>query len=438
MRSLGALLLLGAACSSPPSTWRVHDGAIVDPDGDTIVLRGLNVSSRHKSPPYFDYQQPADWALARSWGFNAVRFLVEWTAIEPSPGVYDEAYLDAVAQRIGELRTAGLWVVLDMHQDVYGSGFPIGNGAPPWTCDAANYAGFTQVTPWFANYLASGVEACFDHLWTDAPTQDRFAAMWRHVAEKLAAYDNVIGFDILNEPHWGSYSPIDFEADRLGPFYRQTIARVRQVAPHWLAFAEPSSGRNVGIASSLDLRGVDGVVYAAHSYDTEAEGGNGFSAERRAAVIGNVMALRNEATAMNAALWIGEYGGVAAQPGIYDYMDAQYAAIGAVAGGSAYWHFSKDNGYGILDADGNEKPELMRALVRPYPERTHGALLSYAWDDSSRTLTIATAHASRLTVRWPARLGTPAAACGGCRVESGDGTMTLSGALPSTVTISAN
>jgi len=71
------------------------------------------------------------------WELNAVRFLVLWAAVEPERGVYDDAYLDQVAERMAWARQAGLVVVLDLHQDVHGEGFG-GDGAPRWTCDKAH------------------------------------------------------------------------------------------------------------------------------------------------------------------------------------------------------------------------------------------------------------------------------------------------------------
>jgi len=262
----------------------------------------------------------------------------------------------------------------------------------------------------------------------------QLAAAWRHVAAALADLDFVIGFDPINEPHWGTYDLYTFERDRLQAFDEQLIAAVREAAPDWLAFVEPASSRNVGIPTSFVPFKADRVVYAPHSYDSTAEQGLGFGAERRAALIANVAALRDEATRLGAALWIGEYGGIAKHDNIGDYMDAQYDAIGAVAGSSAYWHYSKDDGYGLLDAAGNEKPALLAAVVRPYPERVVGKLLSYAWDESSRRLTIVTEGASAVDVRWPARLGSPEPACG-CTVVTTATGFNLAGDLPSTMEI---
>ena len=69
--------------------------------------------------------------LAERWGFNLVRFLVFWDAVEPVPGQYDGAYLDRVEQRLDWFHEAGILVLLDMHQDVYARRFCC-DGAPEW------------------------------------------------------------------------------------------------------------------------------------------------------------------------------------------------------------------------------------------------------------------------------------------------------------------
>ncbi|HEY8087138.1 MAG TPA: cellulase family glycosylhydrolase, partial [Polyangiaceae bacterium] len=107
----------------------VSRGFLRDGQGRALVLRGANVSGKNKEPPYFDFQGPSDFARMRpDWGMNGIRFLVLWSALEPTEGQYDAGYLDAVAERMGWARDAGLYVVLDMHQDVYGLGFASGGG----------------------------------------------------------------------------------------------------------------------------------------------------------------------------------------------------------------------------------------------------------------------------------------------------------------------
>src|SRR5581483_239991 len=366
MRALVCVVLIAGGCGKSAPGWHVRGDFLRAPDGRAVILRGVNISGAQKNAPYLDDKQLADYQRVRGdWGMNAVRFLMTWSAVEPDEGRYDDAYLDGVAERLGWAQTAGLSVVLDMHEDIYGEGFGF-DGAPRWTCDASRYAVFMPKTPWFVNALDANVVACVDDFYTRAELQQHFVAAWRHVAERLGAEPAVIGFDALNEPAWGSYSIFDFEQDRLTPLYEKVVAAVRAAAPGWVAFLEPSSSRNTGVATGLTAFPFPDVMYAPHSYDQAAEGGGGFDPSHRQQILDNVAALAVEAHALHAGLWIGEYGGSPSAPGIAEYMTAQYDAAGQAAGGTMYWAYDKGDGYSLLAADGTEKTALTDVLVRPY------------------------------------------------------------------------
>jgi endoglycosylceramidase len=419
---------LGGACSEdgtvvPP--WSVQGGFLRDAQGRAVILRGANVSGKNKNPPWFDFHGPDDFARMRSdWGMNAVRFLVEWAAIEPSEGQYDDGYLDAVAQRVEWAQAADLYVVVDMHQDVYGEGFAVGggDGAPLWTCDASNYASFQPTTPWFFENLSASVTTCYDGFWGSDELQAHYAEAWRRLAARLAGYDHVVGFDPMNEPYWGSHSMLAFEQDLLEPLYERVVPAVRSAAPGWVAFIEPSSSRNIGGTTGLTPPSFGNLAYAPHSYDRNAESGNGFDPADRGSIIANVAALAQEATGLGGALWIGEYGGTASMPGIVEYMTAQYDAAGAVAASSMYWDYTK-GGYGLLDADGNEAQPLVDTVVRPYPERVAGDPVSWSFDPTTSTFTLTyrpnRAVAAPTIVSVPSRIYPAGYSvdCGGCVSE---------------------
>jgi len=424
-RSVTALigLVLAGACQEPVAADRVRDGFLHDDEGRAIIMRGVNLAGAHKNAPYLDDKQIADYARIRSeWGFNAVRFVMTWAAVEPDEGQFDDAYLDRVGERLAWASASGLMVVLDMHQDIYGEGFGF-DGAPRWTCDASHYAAFVPQSPWFLNAQDPHVIACVDGFYTRADLQERFTEAWRHVATRFADEPAVIGFDVLNEPHWGSYPIFAFERDRLAPFYERVVTSVREVAPRWVAFLEPSASRNGGLATSLYELPFPDVMYAPHSYDIMAESGGGFDNERRQAILDNVAELAREARELNAGLWIGEYGGVASKPGIVDYMTAQYDAAGSVAASTMYWSYDKSDGYGLLNPDGTEKANLLSALVRPYPARVAGAPISYAFDAATSTFTFEYDPDPAATA--PTRIIVPersyptgySVECGGCRYE---------------------
>ena len=49
------------------------------------------------------------------WGINEVRLGVMWEAVETSPGVYNETYLDEVEKLINKLGKKGIYVQVDAH-----------------------------------------------------------------------------------------------------------------------------------------------------------------------------------------------------------------------------------------------------------------------------------------------------------------------------------
>src|SRR5690606_19321055 len=72
----------------------------------------------------------------RHWGFNTLRLLTTWEAVEHSgPGLYDRDYLDYFTEICRLAGDFGLYVFVDFHQDVW-SRMTGGDGAPGWTFEA--------------------------------------------------------------------------------------------------------------------------------------------------------------------------------------------------------------------------------------------------------------------------------------------------------------
>ena len=167
---LAVLCLATAMAGAGPVD--VKDGRFIAPDGKAIVLRGVNVAQASKVAPYLPKQSKTDLAKMPGWGCNCIRYLVLWAAIEPQPGQYDDTYLAAVRERLDWARDAGLYVVLDMHQDVFGEKYGF-CGAPKWACIDGG-APYEQKAGehWAANYLKPAVLAAFDNFWQDKPGPD--------------------------------------------------------------------------------------------------------------------------------------------------------------------------------------------------------------------------------------------------------------------------
>lgn len=108
----------------------------VDEAGRAVLFHGVNVV--YKMDPYIPSQgafdpenslNEQDILNLQSWGINFVRLGVMWEAVERTKGVYDTNYLQQIDALITRLGEAGIYTLVDMHQDVFarimcGEGFP--------------------------------------------------------------------------------------------------------------------------------------------------------------------------------------------------------------------------------------------------------------------------------------------------------------------------
>ncbi len=99
------------------------DCLYLNPEDVTFVGRPFPLSTSDEV-----YAAKVHLARIRSWGFNALRFIVSWEAIEGrGPGMYDHEYLKYVRSVVRLCGTFGLGVIIDFHQDVW-SRFTGGDG----------------------------------------------------------------------------------------------------------------------------------------------------------------------------------------------------------------------------------------------------------------------------------------------------------------------
>ena len=98
---------------------------------------------------------------------DTVRVGIIYKAVEPQPGVYDDAYLDRIADTVATLGRHGIVSLLDFHQDLYNERFQ-GEGWPDWAVlddglPAEPKSGFP------ANYLVMpALQRAFDNFWANA------------------------------------------------------------------------------------------------------------------------------------------------------------------------------------------------------------------------------------------------------------------------------
>jgi len=185
----------------------VSGTTFLDPYNHPIIFHGINICNKSQRQGYTDNISSGDFALIRSWGMNAVRLCIFWDGLEPRPGHFNTAYLNRIADLVNKAKQQGLYVLLDMHQDLYSIKF--GDGAPLWATldDGRPHA---NVRDWNdAYYVSEDVQAALDHFWNDSPApdgvglQEHYAEAWRLVATRFRNEPAVLGYDLMNEPFPG-------------------------------------------------------------------------------------------------------------------------------------------------------------------------------------------------------------------------------------------
>ncbi len=227
-----------------------------DEFGRTLMLRGVNLGGSSKVPyqpdgstyisedfynhrdvsfvgrPFPLVEAEEHFSRLKSWGFNFLRFLVTWEAIEhDGPGIYDHGYLEYIRAVVEKAAEYDINMFIDPHQDVW-SRFSGGDGAPGWTFEMVGMditkfhetgAAFTHQSHgdplpqmiWSTNATKLAAATMFTlffggtdfapHTKVDGEFADEF--LQRHyfnsmalLAKNLVGLTNVVGFDSMNEP----------------------------------------------------------------------------------------------------------------------------------------------------------------------------------------------------------------------------------------------
>lgn len=384
---------------------------LVDSQGRALILHGANVGSKDPPDHVPAITQDEVRRMAQEWGFNFVRYLIFWDAIEPTAGAINGAYLDAVASRLDEFAAQGIYVMLDMHQDVYARRFCC-DGAPEWAIRDDGQAFMLQPT-WSFNYFQPAVQRAFDNFWSYAEPnrdlQEHYIAAWVAVATRFRTHPAVIGYDFMNEPSPGSMFVASealigvgagagslsarFDQTRLGPFYQRLIDAVRAVDRDRYLFIEPRfGGAGAGAVQYLptlvDRRAGEGrVVFAPHLYSVPYEARMMYDTASDRTVARWEAARVEETRSHDWPIVMGEFGMDQTFPGAARYLDDVLDMADRMMIPWAYWAWSPGT-WGFWDpATRTERPNINQ-LVRVYPQRVAGTPTSWSWDRAARVFTL--------------------------------------------------
>lgn len=267
-RLLAALVLLvttAPAAHADPTLLGHHGRWITDGEGRVRILHGIGVMDY--APPNLPAAmgfgaEDADFLAAH--GFNLVRLGMNWSGIEPRPGVYDPAYLASVLGTMRLLEARGIYTLLDWHQDDWGVAAAGIDGAPAW-------ATLTDGLPnpplgYGVGMLGDPAQMrAFDNFWANAPgpggvgIADRFAAMLAAYATTFRQEPYLLGYDTFNEPNTGTQWPTCAGPagcpvfDRqLSAWFRKLVPVLRAADPEHLIWIEPNVFFDFAANTNLD------------------------------------------------------------------------------------------------------------------------------------------------------------------------------------------
>jgi len=222
-----------------------YETAIVDSQGQAVLLRGVNYPGYEKNRP--ELHTSAAYRDLAAFGFNVVRLPISWTNLEPSPDVFNLTYVtEYLAQDIAWAKSAGIYVVLDMHQYLWASRFG-GNGAPEWTVQ--NYAPNT-----------TGMRQAVSDFWSNTTLQNHLIQVWVKLAQHFVNEPAIAGYDLLNEPWiYSSTEPIRYTT-AVNTFYSRAVQAIRGVDQNHIIFLEPAN------INSAELPTRKNIVWSPHFY----------------------------------------------------------------------------------------------------------------------------------------------------------------------------
>jgi len=407
----GVASALCSAALAAPTAPLGHSGRwITDAKGRVVILHGVNMV--YKRPPYY----PAaagfgrdDASFLQRHGFNTVRLGLIYKGVEPSPGSYDDGYLDQIAATESLLARHGIFSQLDLHQDMYNERFQ-GEGWPDWAVQDDGLPNSPQLG-FPTNYF--GMPAlihAFDHFWANDTgpgaigLQDRYATAWAHIAARFARARHTLGFDLMNEPWpgtpWINCFTVagcpEFDIGVMGPFYRRVLAQIRSAVRRKLVWYEPNVLFNFGADTSIPGLGDRSAGFSFHVYCTPGLAVAPYDTAGCDALDDHVLSNADKrAQATGDALLLSEFGATDDLATIQ--LNVQQADRHMVSW--QYWHYCEcldpttaGSGVQAIVVDPSQPPawsnvkrEKVDVLSEPYPQLVAGTPRSYGFDPTTQT-----------------------------------------------------
>ncbi len=399
----------------------LKDKRFYNESGKEVLLHGLNVLCRSRENGHFYPELEKDFPYFRNMGFNLLRLGIFWDGAEPEPGKIDADYLHRVKEIVRTAEQYGLYIMLDMHQDLFAQKFI--DGAPDWACLDEGLPHPDSCKLWYEAYLQSdAIIRAADNFWANKPAADgvglldHYTAMWEEIARVFADCDNVIGFEPMNEPFMGSLAReafgaatvqmmqknpafdlnrpeaippeqavefiglvgarfMDFDRTTLMDFYRRMERAIRKYSDKAVV-----TGGNIYCSTDMTTgleRLETAQIYAPHGYDSvvDSDRYDSFSKENVERLYAGKRASQQR---LNLPVIVGEWGAFPSRDFTNDLIRHMNGILEQNLWGDTYCEYHPG-----MDRDPN-----FTSLCRAYPMETAGELESYHYAESANRVSI--------------------------------------------------
>jgi len=206
-------------------SYSVKNNRIIDNYGRERLYHGVNVIYKkfpwHPIVNKFNYNlsfNDEDIGIINNLGLNIIRLGLMWPGVEPIKGQYNMIYLNVMKNIVQKLDNYNISVIVEFHQDALSEYF-CGEGLPDWIINNSNfpmpiglpYNKFGKPSKekclskdWWKYQFTFAAGEMYKKLYTDSMIVNSFLGYWNIVAKTFNDSNNVIGYEIINEPWAGN------------------------------------------------------------------------------------------------------------------------------------------------------------------------------------------------------------------------------------------
>lgn len=357
---------------------------IVDENGRVIILKGLNIGLSALQPPFraIEMGDENTFRLVSSLGFNAIRLIVTWEALEIEPRRFNLEHLAYIKWFIQTASKYGLTVVVTGHINnvsrcLGGAGVPLWAHRKGLIPQEVIDNGCIDVIPNTITNIGRRLKFWadfYDGRWSpdDISLQDHVIWTWVKLAEVLRNHKGVLGYAPFETPEcfggiWRWLYPGRTTCeDAVHDFYRRLANAIRAVDPDTLIFfTKPDHYEGL-----FSLPKVEGVVFSHCPIEIEKDGSTLKEsidlvldiASSAPVVLGNIWTRKDDLEIFSQCTITLE-----------DYRISAF-----------FWDYSKIGSLPKVEWMGFQKDNKVRCmlsyLVRPYPMRVSGILVEFGFN----------------------------------------------------------